>query len=108
KLLATGGGDASRSGELMIWDVTSQTLVREIKDAHSDTVMGVEFSRDGKYLLSGGADKFVKIFEVATGTHVRSFEGHTHHVLDVSWKADGSTIASAGADNAVKIWNVET
>jgi WD40 repeat protein len=107
-LLAAGGGDPSRSGELMIWDVAKQTLVRNITDAHSDTVFGVEFSSDGKYLVSGAADKFVKVFEVATGKHVKSFEGHTHHVLDVSWKGDASLIASAGADNAIKIWNVET
>jgi len=108
KLLATGGGDPSRSGELMVWDVAGLSLVKEFKDAHSDTVLGVEFSRDGKLLLSGGADKFVKIFDVAAGTHVRSFEGHTHHVLDVSWKADGTAIASAGADNQIKVWNVES
>lgn len=108
KLLATGGGDPSRSGELFVWDVEKQSLAKEFKDAHSDTVQGVQFSRGGQFLLTGAADKFVKIFDVAAGKHVRSFEGHTHHVLDVSWKGDGSTIASAGADNAIKIWNVET
>lgn len=107
-LLATGGGEPSRSGELMIWDVAKRAPVRTIEQAHSDTVLGLEFSRDGKYLASGAADKFVKVFEVAAGKHVRSFEGHTHHVLDVAWKADGSRIASAGADNAIKIWNFAT
>jgi len=106
--LATGGGDPSRSGELMVWDVAKRSLLKEIKDAHSDTVFGVEFSRDGKLLLSGAADKFVKIFELESGKHVKSFEGHTHHVMDVSWQADGSVVVSAGADNAIKIWNVET
>ena len=106
--LATGGGEPSRSGELMIWDVAKRELIREIEDAHSDTVFGVEFSRDGKMLVSGSADKFVKIHEVESGKHVRSFEGHTHHVMDVSWQADGSTLASAGADNDIKVWNVET
>ena len=106
--LVTGGGDPSRSGELMIWDVAKKTLIKEIKDAHSDTVFGAEFSRDGTKLLSGAADKFVKIFDVASGKHVRSFEGHTHHVLDVSWKADNTSIASAGADNVIKVWNVDT
>lgn len=106
--LATGGGEPSRSGELMIWDVAKRELVREIEDAHSDTVFGLEFSRDGKSIVSGAADKFVKIHEVATGKHVRSFEGHTHHVMDVSWQADSSTLVSAGADNAIKVWNVET
>jgi len=107
-LLATGGGEPSRGGELMFWDVAKRTLVRTVEQAHSDTVLGVEFSRDGKLLASGAADKFVKIFEVETGKHVRSFEGHTHHVLDVTWKADGATLASAGADNAIKVWNVKT
>jgi len=108
KLLATGGGDPSRSGELILWNVETKTVARQIVDAHSDTVFGLEFSRDGKYLVSGAADKFVKQFEVESGKLVRSFEGHTHHVLGVSWKGDGSRIASAGADNAIKVWNVET
>ena len=108
KLLATGGGDPSRSGELMIWDVEKRELVKTIEDAHSDTVFGVQFSRDGKQIVSGAADKFVKIHEIESGKHVRSFEGHTHHVLDVSWKADGSQLVSAGADNAIKVWNVNT
>jgi WD40 repeat protein len=107
-LLATGGGEPSRSGELKLWNIPALTFAREIKDAHSDTVFGVEFSRDGKYLASGAADKFLKVFDVGTGKFVRSFEGHTNHVLGVSWKADGSTLASAGADNQIKIWNFET
>src|SRR5690606_26416352 len=76
KTLATGGGDPSRSGELMLWDVEKQTLIKDMKDAHSDTVFGIEFSNDGTHLVTGAADKFVKLFEVATGKHVRSFEGH--------------------------------
>lgn len=108
KLLATGGGEPSRSGELLLWDVAKREFVREITDAHSDTVFGIEFSHDGTQIVSGAADKFVKVHNVADGSHVRSFEGHTHHVMDVSWKADGSRIVSAGADNAIKVWNVET
>lgn len=108
KLLATGGGDPSRSGELILWNVETRSIARQFVDAHSDTVFGIDFSRDGKYMVSGGADKFVKQFEVGSGKLVRSYEGHTHHVLGVSWKADSSRIASAGADNAIKVWNVET
>lgn len=108
KYLATGGGDPSRSGELMLWDVATRTFAKSFADAHSDTVFSVEFSRDGKWLLSGAADKFVKVHDVETTKLVRSFEGHTSHVLGVTFKADTSRIASAGADNAIKIWTVET
>ena len=108
KLLAVGGGDPSRSGEITIWDAATGKLVKKLGDAHSDTVLGIRFSRSGKSLLTGAADKFVKIFDVASGNFVKSFEGHTHHVLDVAWKADESTIVSSGADNVIKVWNIET
>lgn len=107
-ILASGGGDPSRSGELMLWDVANRALLRSLESAHSDTVFGVEFSHDGQFLLTGAADKFVKIHEVATGKLAKSFEGHTNHVLDVTWRHGDKQIASAGADNAVKIWSFET
>lgn len=106
--IAVGSGDPSRSGEIVFWNVDDGKLVRKIEDAHSDTVLGLEYARRGDQVVSSGADKFVKIFTVADGKLVRSFEGHTHHVLDVTWRADGSRLASAGADDVVKVWNVET
>jgi WD40 repeat protein len=108
KTLVTGGGEPSRSGELYVWDVEKREIIKKLPDAHSDTVFDIEFSRDGKKILTGAADKFVKIHDVTTGQFIKAFEGHTHHVLGVSWKADGSELVSAGADNAVKVWNVTT
>ncbi|MEZ5943570.1 MAG: c-type cytochrome domain-containing protein [Planctomycetaceae bacterium] len=106
--LVSGGGDPSRSGEVLLWDLASRNVVREFKEAHSDTVFDIEFSRDGKYIVTGAADKFVKVFNVESGEFVRAYEGHTNHVLGVAFQADGSSLASAGADNAIKIWNTET
>jgi WD40 repeat protein len=108
KLLATGGGEPSRSGELKIFGVADGALVRSLPDAHSDTVFGLEFSPDGVYLASSAADRFVKVFKVADGSLARTFEGHSHHVLDVSWKADGKVLASSGADNVIKVWDFTT
>lgn len=105
KLLATGGGVPSRGGELKLWNVADGKLVREIKDAHSDTIFSVRFSPDQTHLATGGADKLMKAFEVASGKFVRAFEGHTHHVLNVSWMRHGRTLASAGADSAIKLWD---
>ena len=44
KLLASGGGDPSRSGELKLWNVADGTLAKDLPDAHSDTVLGIKFS----------------------------------------------------------------
>jgi WD40 repeat protein len=107
QMVAVGGGEPSRNGELKLFRVDDGTLVREFTDAHSDTIFTVAFSHDGKSLASGAADRFMKAFEVETGKLLRTFEGHTHHVLSVSWRADGRVLASGGADQVVKLWNVQ-
>ena len=108
KTLATGGGEPSRSGEIKLWDVATGNLTLALKEPHSDTVFALDFSPDGKQIASCGADRFVKLFTVADGKFVRSFEGHTHHVLGVSWRADGRLMASSGADNVIKVWDTRT
>lgn len=106
--LATGGGTASRNGELKLWNAENGQLVRAISEAHSDTVLSIKFSPAGKYLASGGADRFVRVFEVETGQLVKSFEGHTHHVLGVDWRADGRLLVTSGADNVIRVWDFAT
>jgi WD40 repeat protein len=107
KLLATGGGPPTESGEIKVFDVATGKMQLEIKNGHSDTVFGICFSPDGKKLATASADKFVKVFEVATGKLVRSFEGHTQHVMDVGWKPDGKVLVSIGADDLIKTWDLD-
>jgi WD40 repeat protein len=106
KLLATGCGEPSRSGQIKLWDAQTGKLIREIKDAHSDTVLSLEFSPDGMLIASGSSDRFAKVFDVESGKLVKTFEGHSDHVTGVSWRADGRSLATSGADNQVKFWDI--
>jgi WD40 repeat protein len=108
KMIATGSGEPSRSGEIKIWSVENGQLIRGIKEPHSDTVFGLEFSPDDALIASCGADRFMKVFRTNDATFVRSYEGHTHHVTGVSWRADGRVLATCGADSVVKIWDART
>ncbi len=107
-LLAVGGGEPSRSGRLQLFDLETGTLRWTIDDAHSDTVVDLEFTFDGDRIATAGTDKFARVFSAEDGSSLRSLEGHSGHVLGVSWSADGETVVSAGADNAVKVWTFAT
>ncbi|MFL2479158.1 MAG: c-type cytochrome domain-containing protein [Verrucomicrobiales bacterium] len=107
KLLASGGGVPSRSGELKVWNIADGKLVCANTESHSDTISGTSFSPDGKFIATAATDRFVKVFNMEGAVLERSFEGHTNHVLDVAWRADGFVLASAGADQVVKEWNFE-
>ena len=108
QVLAAGSGEPTRSGQLKIWNVKDGELVGEVNGAHSDSVLGLEFSPDGKHIASCGADRMLRVFDVASGNLIKTFEGHTHHVLGVSWRADGRMLASGGSDKVVKVWNFRT
>ncbi|QEG02429.1 Chromosome partition protein Smc [Stieleria maiorica] len=106
--LATGGGEPSRSGELMIWNTSDGSLVRRIESPHDDTVLCVRFSPDGKTLASGGADRMIKLWDVESGTLIKTLEGHTHHVSALAWNVNRNELASGSADETVKVWNIES
>ncbi len=108
RLLAAGGGEPSRSGEVKLFDAVSGALVREFAAPHTDTVFGLDFSPDGTMLATASADKLAKIFDLASGQELRKLEGHTHHVLDVTWRWDGQRVVTCGADNVLKVWDVRT
>ena len=106
--LAAGGGETSRSGELSVWDLEKGELVWRLEDAHSDTIFDVDYSAEGKYLATSGADKFARSFDAADGKRIRFYEGHTAHVLGVSWQSGSSMLATCGADKVIKIWDFKT
>lgn len=107
-LMATAGGEPSRSGELKLWELGKGLHVRTMDSLHSDTIFAVRFSPDGSQLATAGADKFLKVTRVSDGKEIRAFEGHTHHVLAVDWKSDGKQIVTGGGDNVLKLWDVDT
>jgi WD40 repeat protein len=66
----------------------------------------VSFSADGKMLASASNDKTVKLWDVASGTEIKTLSGHQRSVRSVSFSPDGKTLASASGDKTVKLWDV--
>lgn len=106
KMLATAGGELSRSGDIIFIEVPTGKVTQTWKEKHTDSVLCLDFSPDGKKLASGAADKILRVTEVATGKLLNLLEGHTHHVTAVAFRSDGRVLASAGAEGAVVTWDM--
>jgi len=106
QMLAVGGGEPSRAGDISLWEVSSGRLLQNWKERHSDAVLSLDFSPDGRWLASGASDKLAKVTEVASGKQVHALEGHTHHVLGVAFRGDARVLATAGGDGVVFIWEM--
>ncbi|MCA2700410.1 MAG: hypothetical protein IM500_08185 [Microcystis sp. M179S2] len=77
-------------------------------DGHDRDVTSVNFSPDGKTLVSGSWDKTIKLWNVETGQEIRTLKGHDNWVNSVNFSPDGKTLVSGSADKTIKLWNVET
>jgi serine/threonine protein kinase/WD40 repeat protein len=70
---------------------------------HSNYVLGLGWSPDGKTLASGGADGTVQLWDAATLTRLYTYKGSFKQVNALAWSPKGKLIASAG-DETVEVW----
>ena len=75
---------------------------------HSDYSSPVAFSSDGRYVVTVGADKSAKLWDVNTGREIRTFKGHSKGVTDAAISPDGRYIATGSADWTAKLWDITT
>ncbi|MCZ8305870.1 MAG: hypothetical protein O9336_04045 [Microcystis sp. LE19-98.1E] len=77
-------------------------------EGHDDFVQSVNFSPDGKTLVSSSGDNTIKLWNVETGQEIRTLKGHDRAVWSVNFSPDGKTLVSGRWDSTIKLWNVET
>jgi WD40 repeat protein/serine/threonine protein kinase len=71
---------------------------------HSESVLSVAFSPDGKWLASASHDGTIKLWDSMSGQLIRTFLGHSRAVNCVVFSPEGNRLASASADATVRIW----
>lgn len=70
-------------------------------------VWSVAFSNSGKYLISGGDDRSICVWDMTTNKLIRVLKGHTDAVCAVMFSPDDGYILSAGkgTDISVRVWD---
>ena len=113
KYIALAGSKVSRgptekeSVYIRLFDAKSGNPVRDFT-GHSDDVVSLSFSSDGRRLLTGSFDKKAKLWDVETGRNLKSYFAHTWWVWSAAFSKDESQIVTASQDGTVIVWNTET
>lgn len=93
---------------MFLWVPSQDKKPRARLTGHQQLINHVQFSPDGRWLLSASFDKSVKLWDGATGKFIASFRGHVGPVYQVSWSADSRLFVSASKDSTLKVWELRT
>jgi WD40 repeat protein len=107
KLIAVAAGTPAQLGEVKLFDAESGELAASLVRT-SDSVFAVAFSPDGKRLATAGADRAIRVFDVATRKQQLLIEDHADWVMDIAWLPDGSKLISASRDKTAKVFDAKT
>ena len=84
--------------------IVRRALVRVI-DVSPMPLANVTYSADGNFVLTGGADKTVRLWSSADGSQARNFAGQSDGITCVAISKDGTKVFAGSADKTVRVWN---
>ncbi|MBY0230617.1 MAG: WD40 repeat domain-containing protein [Gemmataceae bacterium] len=77
-------------------------------EGHTNHVEAIAFHPDGRRLVSGGADKSVKVWDCVSCKCLATYTGHAKAIRCVAVSALGDLAASGDTGGAVKVWDLAT
>ena len=91
------------NGEMTLWTKTGKKIHSWVINEKA-TQTQITFSNDGKWLVSGGAETFVKVWDISNYQLNDLLAGHQDNIQSVDFSPDSKSILSGGDDQMVKIW----
>lgn len=102
---------------IQIWDIKQQRI-RHLLQGHMQEIYSLDFSRDGRFLVSGSGDKSARVWDIEKGVcvfdlRIEDFIHNEHGPIDagitsVALSPDGKLVAAGSLDTMVRVWNVQT
>lgn len=75
---------------------------------HTMPVNCLGLSNNKRMLVTGGNDKSVVIWDIATGKPLKTLLGHTWKVNSVAFTKNDQYLVSTGNDGEIRVWDVNT
>ena len=92
-------------GELKTFWTNNGTEHMYFNNHTSNYALGVTFSPDGRWLLTGAFDNRVNIYNVSNASHVGGFTDSSRDVYSISFDPTGAYFVVAGGDDEVRVYD---
>lgn len=105
---------ASSDFSIKIFDLKEGRILKEIHEAHSESLSSIDFSPNGKRVVSASYDGKMKVWnwmngEIVFVNNVGKVSGAYAPVVNsAKYSHDGNYIVTASRDRMIRIWNAKT
>jgi WD40 repeat protein len=105
----------TREGRIQLWDAATGILVTTLNSETSNQVTSLAYSPDEQILAAGMQDVQLRfgaltptiwLWDVKTGTLLKTIEGYQANVIFLSFSPDGTLLATASLDGTMRLWGI--
>jgi serine/threonine protein kinase/WD40 repeat protein len=93
-------------GHIGLWDAATGKLLKPAERSHTDRVVSVVFSPNGKVFATASHDKKIKLWNSSTFELVNSYEVRTAGVERPAFSPNGKLLAAPCLDGTVHLWRL--
>lgn len=93
---------------LAVFKVRPVTRCTDTMPGHTEAILHVSYSPNGRHLASGGGDTTVRFWDTNTSLPRHTCYGHKNHVLCTAWSPDGKRFASCDKNGVMITWDPMT
>ncbi|GGM89959.1 hypothetical protein GCM10010106_41810 [Thermopolyspora flexuosa] len=105
--LATAAWDLAQTDEARVSLIRAFiSPERAVLTHRTGLVSAIAFSPDGTQLVTAGDDRTVRLWQMPSGEHIATLNGHTAPVRRLAFNPDGTQLVTAGDDRTVRLWQV--
>ncbi|KAJ0400802.1 hypothetical protein ATCC90586_008089 [Pythium insidiosum] len=72
---------------------------------HGD-IYSVNLHPSETHVVTGGYDQTVRLFDITTGSNIKTFRGHVASVCDVQFNRHANLLVSGSKDGTIRLWDI--
>jgi len=109
-----------KNGYLEKWDIAGKARLQTVAKSmcssaapsnykgHIGSILAVEVSPDGKYVVTAGTDKRIIVRSTSDLSVLKIFHNHRKAVTSLSFQKGKNFMYSASVDRTIKVWSLDS